>query len=499
MEPEENKQKTKEKKKSKLIRLLIIFGVIVILFIIFYNLGFKRNKTRITELSAMDGVSDVKEIWHVPFSFISEKYVVTYQQPLDWNNPSAGKFPQRVIVNVRKNSKVSVLETDGYGLMDNMIPGMLSFEGAPESAKLYNGNYIHVEHRFCGKSRPDDMTNDDVKYWTYFTSENTAADYHHIYTTLKSVLGDKWLSIGTSRGGLETNVYSYYYPDDMLVYLAYVAPCSDGLDDERFYDNVYNTIGNEAYGEDQAKEYRDMVLAFQVEAMRYKNDLKPRYEKKVNMAATKYVDYATPERLYDMNVLEFAVQFWQSGKDFKMIKKVLDMPDGSDKERKKKADAVYKLLLKVQDPRDWSTNYLPWPFYVNATTEYGQYHYNFSYLREALDKEGLSDRLSVTEDMEAEFMQNMVFTPEEKSAFKYDGTLHDNIVASMDTTTAKHLMIYGSTDPWYGVAMPVKESDNIKIFVHPTKPHSSCIKNMPKDKKKEIISILDEWLGEQAK
>ena len=48
-------------------------------------------------------------------------------------------------------------------------------------------------------------------------------------------------------------------------------------------------------------------------------------------------------------------------------------------------------------------------------------------------------------------------------------------------------------------AMPVKESDNIKIFVHPTKPHSSCIKNMPKDKKKEIISILDEWLGEQAK
>ena len=65
----------------------------------------------------------------------------------------------------------------------------------------------------------------------------------------------------------------------MLVYLAYVAPCSDGLDDERFYDNVYNTIGNEAFGEEQAKNYRDMILAFQVEAMRYKNDLMPKYEK----------------------------------------------------------------------------------------------------------------------------------------------------------------------------------------------------------------------------
>ena len=485
-------------KKQKIIRILVAVGIVALL-ILYFNLGYARNDKRIKQLLALEGVTEVKEIWHVPFSYFSDKYMVTFEQPLDWSDSSSDTFSQRVVVGFRKNAKINVIETDGYCLGDVMMPGYISFEKPAELAKMYNGNYIHVEHRFFGKSRPEDMSNTDTKYWEYHTSENAANDYHRIYTSLKSVLGEKWASVGTSRGGLMTNVYGYYYPDDMMVYVPYVAPCSDGMDDERFYKNIYTTIGDISYGDGKAKKYRDMVTAFQVEAMRYKADNMPKYKKKVNGAMYSFVDYVEPETLYDLNVLEFAAQFWQTGKDFKKIEKILDMPDSNEKEHSKKAKEVYKLLLSVQNPQDWSNKFFAWPYYVNTAMEYGQYHYDFSYLREALKEAGLEDTLSVTEEMEEDFLRNMVFTEEQKKAFVYDGTFHDGLVASMETTNAKHLMIFGGRDPWYGVAIPAKENDNIKMYVNPDYPHSSCIKNMPRKTKKEIIGILDCWLGEKAK
>jgi hypothetical protein len=56
---------------------------------------------------------------------------------------------------------------------------------------------------------------DETKYWEYMTAENSAKDFHSVYAVLSSVLEGDWVSFGTSRGGLMSNLYGYYYPDDV--------------------------------------------------------------------------------------------------------------------------------------------------------------------------------------------------------------------------------------------------------------------------------------------
>ena len=70
---------------------------------------------------------------------------------------------------------------------------------------------------------------------------------------------------------------------------------------------------------------------------------------------------------------------------------------------------------------DWSINCFAWPYYVNGATTYGQYHYDFSWLRAALAAAGVEDTLSVTEEMEDGLIWRLVFTEEQQAAFAYDG------------------------------------------------------------------------------
>ncbi len=496
-------EKKKNTKKKKVILVIVLIPVIIagVLALKVYNLGFAHNKERIAEFEALDGVIEVKEIWTAPMYPFKEKYMITFEQPLDWSDFSKGTFPQRVEVSININPRITVMETEGYCLNDkvSIIVAIAAALNPPqETVYMFDGNYVDVEQRFFGDSRPADMTNEGTKYWEYLTSENSAGDYHRIYTELSKVLGDKWIAEGTSRGGLMCNVYGYYYPDDMYIYVPYVAPCSDGMDDDRFYSFVNTEIGETAYGEEEAENRRDLVEKFQVEAMKYKNDLLPKFKKELKKNA--YVDGVSAGVLYDMVVLDAGVQFWQYGHDINKITQVLDMPADTGKEIKAKQKAVYKLLLSLQKPSDWATDFVAFPYYIGTAKEYGQYHYDFSYLREALEEEGLEDTISVTEEMEENFLQNLVFNEEQRKEFVYDGSFREALVESMSTTNAKHMMIIGGTDPWRSVALTPEETvnENIKYYINPDYPHTSKMNNLPDDMKKEAFDTMGEWLGEEV-
>ena len=500
----EKKKNIKKKKIILIIVLVVVLIPVVILGVLalkVYNLGFAHNKERIAEFEALDSVTEVKEIWTAPMYPFSEKYMMTFEQPLDWSDPSKGTFPQRVEVSINSNPRITVMETEGYCLNDK-VSVITAIEAAlnppQETVYMFDGNYVDVEQRFFGDSRPSDMSNEDTKYWEYLTSENSACDYHKIYTELSKVLGDKWIAEGTSRGGLMCNVYGYYYPKDMYVYVPYVAPCSDGLDDERFYSFVNTEIGETALGEEEAKKRRELVTNFQVEARRYKNDLLPRFKKQLKKNSD--VDGVPEGVLYDMVVLDAGVQFWQYGHDINKITQVLDMPANSKKEIKAKQKAVYKLLLSLQKPEDWATDFVAFPYYIGTAKEYGQYHYDFSYLRNALEEAGIGYTISVTEKMEENFLHNLVFNEEQRKEFVYDPSFREALVESMSTTTAKHMMVVGGTDPWRSVAITPEEAENenIKYYINPNYPHTSKMKNLPDDMKKEAFDTMGEWLGEEV-
>ena len=218
------------------------------------------------KLSQVDGVLSVERIpLDASAQFFNEKYLVVFEQPLDWERPEMGVFPQRVEIGLRTAAQATVLETNGYSLPDQ-FPGAtgtladLGRDDAPEIARLLGANYVNVEHRFFGKSRPADMSNSDTRYWEYHTAENTAKDYHRIYLALSPLLGDAWAATGSSRGGQMTNVYAYFFQEDMRFYASYVAPCSMGPEDSRFYPFLYTEIGNDAFGPEEAESMRNLVL-----------------------------------------------------------------------------------------------------------------------------------------------------------------------------------------------------------------------------------------------
>lgn len=458
-------------------------------------------------LEALDGVSKVET---VPINegqnFFQQKYIVTFDQPLDWKDPSRGTFPQRVEVGLSDSAEINVLETNGYALNDIFYgkKELLGADDQPEMTHLItkSGNYFNIEHRFFGGSKPADMSNSDTKYWEYHTPENAANDYHKIFTTLAPVFGDRWVSVGTSRGGLMTNVYAKYFPDDMMAYIPYVAPCSDGLDGDSMYRFVYEEIGDVTYGKEQAKKYRDIITAFQVDLLKNKEIiLETLYHPFINDSRIVFQNGLTDySKVYDVNVLEVAVQMWQYSSKQQWIESlsdILSMPENTEEEKIAKLAKEFMMLLNVQSPQDWSITFVAWPYYVNTAMYYGQYHYDFSYLRKAMKEAGVKDTLSVTPEQEKSFVWDILFTPEQRKQFVYDGTFRKEIIEDMKTTKAKHLMIFGASDPWISQSVPEEATagnENIKRYVNPNYPHDSTITNMPEDKKAEIISLLEGWL-----
>ncbi len=59
------------------------------------------------------------------------------------------------------------------------------------------------------------------------------------------------------------------------------------------------------------------------------------------------------------------------------------------------------------------------------------------------------------------------------------------------------LFIYGETDPWTAAGVTwLKDKRNMKVFIQKGGSHLARIKNMPDEKRKEILEILSQWLGE---
>ena len=78
----------------------------------------EQASTALTEtaqaLSELDGVTSVEPIDTTDSKVYSEKYLVTFEQPLDHKDPAAGTFPQRVEVGIVDGATANIMEVDGY-------------------------------------------------------------------------------------------------------------------------------------------------------------------------------------------------------------------------------------------------------------------------------------------------------------------------------------------------------------------------------------------------
>ena len=398
----------------------------------------------------INAISAIKEIRPLETSEFSEKYVTYFTQPLDHRHPEKGSFRQRVIVSHVGFDRPTVIVTEGYG-----AAYALRSQYREELSKLLNANMIFVEYRYFLESTPE------PKDWQYLTAENSADDLHAITTAFKNIYPGKWIATGISKGGQTTLLYRTFYPDDVDISVPYVAPLCYGVEDGRHEPFLHKV---------STPENRKIIEDFQLEALKRKATLLPRFEK---YCTEKNYSFRAPiEEIYDYSVLEYSFALWQWGTPISYI----PATTASD-------DEIFSHLLAISEPGYFTADSPNASFFVQAARELGYYGYDVQPFKQYLSiqsSEGYLHRLML---------------PEELKDMPFDKTLSKKITKFLKKQDPKMIFIYGQNDPWTAAGVTwLKNKKNIHVFIQPNGSHLARINTLPEAEKAEVMELINEWL-----
>lgn len=398
----------------------------------------------------ISAISAIKEIRPLETSEFSEKYVTYFTQPLDHRHPEKGSFRQRVIVSHVGFDRPTVIVTEGYG-----AAYALRSQYREELSKLLNANMIFVEYRYFLESTPE------PKDWQYLTAENSADDLHAITTAFKNIYPGKWIATGISKGGQTTLLYRTFYPDDVDISVPYVAPLCYGVEDGRHEPFLHKV---------STPENRKIIEDFQLEALKRKATLLPRFEK---YCTEKNYSFRAPiEEIYDYSVLEYSFALWQWGTPISSI----PATTASD-------DEIFSHLLAISEPGYFTADSPNASFFVQAARELGYYGYDIQPFKQYLSiqsSEGYLHRLML---------------PEELKDMPFDKTLSKKITKFLKKQDPKMIFIYGQNDPWTAAGVTwLKNKKNIHVFIQPNGSHLARISTLPEKEKKEVMELIKQWL-----
>lgn len=398
----------------------------------------------------ISAISAIKEIRPLETSEFSEKYVTYFIQPLDHRHPEKGSFRQRVIVSHVGFDRPTVIVTEGYG-----AAYALRSQYREELSKLLNANMIFVEYRYFLESTPE------PKDWQYLTAENSADDLHAITTAFKNIYPGKWIATGISKGGQTTLLYRTFYPDDVDISVPYVAPLCYGVEDGRHEPFLHKV---------STSENRKIIEDFQLEALKRKATLLPRFEK---YCTEKNYSFRAPiEEIYDYSVLEYSFALWQWGTPISSI----PATTASD-------DEIFSHLLAISEPGYFTADSPNASFFVQAARELGYYGYDIQPFKQYLSiqsSEGYLHRLML---------------PEELKDMPFDKALSKKITKFLKKQDPKMIFIYGQNDPWTAAGVTwLKNKKNIHVFIQPNGSHLARINTLPEKEKKEVMELIKQWL-----
>ena len=398
----------------------------------------------------INAISAIKEIRPLETSELSEKYVTYFTQPLDHRHPEKGSFRQRVIVSHVGFDRPTVIVTEGYG-----AAYALRSQYREELSKLLNANMIFVEYHYFLESTPE------PKDWQYLTAENSADDLHAITTAFKNIYPGKWIATGISKGGQTTLLYRTFYPDDVDISVPYVAPLCYGVEDGRHEPFLHKV---------STPENRKKIEDFQLEALKRKATLLPRFEK---YCSEKNYSFRAPiEEIYDYSVLEYSFALWQWGTPISSI----PATTASD-------DEIFSHLLAISEPGYFTADSPNASFFVQAARELGYYGYDVQPFKQYLSiqsSEGYLHRLML---------------PEELKDMPFDKTLSKKITKFLKKQDPKMIFIYGQNDPWTAAGVTwLKNKKNIHVFIQPNGSHLARISTLPEAEKAEVMELINEWL-----
>jgi hypothetical protein len=433
--------------------LLIRKSIGLSLLLIFIQLQVLSQESDLyKQIKSFPEVISIQKIDQYPF--FKETYEILIEQYLDHGNPAAGKFNQRVILSDYNKYSPVIFVAEGYKADYATQESYVN-----ELSKILEGNQIVVEHRYFGKSMPDNVN------WDYLTMENACGDLHRIMKIFKRLYNNqnKWIATGISKGGTNTLAYKAFFPDDVDVWIPYVGPINFAIEDVRL-EKFLTKVGTQGC--------RDKVLAFQKMVLMERDSIQPLLDSLIK--SRNYTYPISNEEVLDYIVLEYSFSFWQWGFN------CAEIPSDASNIHTK-----FEHLIAVSIPEYMSYEGIApiQSFFVQAAKEIGYYGYDLKPFKPYLKIDNAKGYLS------------RIFLPKGTS-FKFSKKTSTFIQKSIQNDGNHILLIYGEYDPWAASSLKLDGKGKAVKIVVPKASHKTRINNMPYAQKAEIYMLLETWLSE---
>jgi PS-10 peptidase S37 len=280
----------------------------------------------------------------VPLESGDRFFRLIFDQPIDHRDPALGSFGQRLTLLHTDKTRPMVLHTTGYGLLD--------FPFLTETTRLVGGNQISVEERYFFPSQPQPPD------WSKLTIWQAAADHHRIVEAFKSTYTRRWLSTGSSKGGMASVYHRRFFPDDVSGTIVFGAPNDVDDAEDSAYSNFFLQVGtdpgcrvaltrvqNEALGLRRGS-LQTALAGFEAAGLTFDQTL------------------GSPDRALEVAVTELPFLFWQFYGQW--LCPAIPLPSATDGEIIEFIDAVVGLVSYTDQ---FIAPFIP--YYVQAGTELG--------------------------------------------------------------------------------------------------------------------------------
>lgn len=399
-------------------------------------------------IQMIPGMSLIEERPHLGYRF----FVLNYTQPVDHERPELGTFQQRITLLHKDTSRPTVFHTSGYNVSTE--------PRRSEPTAIIDGNQVSLEYRYFTPSRPAPADWSKLNIW------QAASDQHRVFTELKKIYTENWISTGASKGGMTATYYERFYPQDMDGVVAYVAPNDVDNDEDQAYDDFFENVGT--------AECRDKVNAVQSEALVRREPLTAMYERLAEARGYTFDTLGGLDRAYEAAALDYTWAFWQY-KTLADCDAVPDAATATDEELFQSVDAI----AEFDSPTDQKVATYT-PYHYQAGTELGSPDITQPHL-EGLTRYGYQPpRNFVPRDIPMEF------TP---------GVMAD--VDSWVRGNAEHMMfVNGENDPWS--AEPFRLGDGSRdsyVFTAPGANHGADVAALTADERAHATARILEWAG----
>lgn len=406
-------------------------------------------------LQALQGMAGVTAVTEKATTISGARFfVVTFTQPVDHHVPSGATFPQKLTLLYRSYTAPMVLATTGYSISQN--------PGQGEPTLLLGGNQLTMEYRYFDTSTPAPLD------WTKLDIWQAATDEHRVVAAFKPLFTGKWLNTGGSKGGMTALFHRRFYPSDVDATLAYVAPINQGNPDPRYVAFV------DGRG---TPTTRAALEAWQQAILDKRGEMLGLLTADAGSKGLTFNSLGA-DRTLEFAVLEAPFTLWQYRNA--TLAAQTPLPTATPQQLYAFLDAIYGGVVYAWD--DDTLDYYQ-AYYYQCGTQLGYPAVKDSHLDGLLypgqDVPQTYPPLGVTETWDG-------------------GSAMADILAWVDSSAAKLMLVYGENDPWTCGAIQLSEAANARdnhAYVVPLGNHGSRLSQLPQTQKNEAYGLLSTWMG----